>query len=1620
MRRELIVKSKSLSGTSDLTLLAPIRVGLVPSLDTVTHKTRIKRLLQTLGAGRSSSQEYALLRPFSDAVERVGKIHSVRVAVLEPENKVMLAVTFDGSWESYIRVLWQKVGTLLDIIFFDTEGHVSAYDNRFEEWEAWCRRVQVETHFFYGTPQLTVDDVRYLKHEELCHRRRPGQPKADLDATRYSVRSAEQLSWLAAAQTSGHTSLETLKQGCEALAALYRLADLYLPATEDGLYLRRAARDLLLEFVTMLEGDEFPVSLLAPLRQRFNRQLIWITDKPPKAKDRLRTSPPLPDVLPEFDRADVQGGIVHPYEGITHGCLLLLAIRDRGRAVAFFRRLLLEVTADKASLLAGELAVNVAFTYEGMRAVGLSEDELAMLPEEFREGMELRAGALGDVRSNHPRRWTLPRRFDDASPNPARVELSAAHVLLQLRAKGPLRDTAPTSDTDYLDKHFKAWNKVTVEGAGMQVLSVQPMDRLHRGAAKKVVEHFGFADGDSDPVIDPSLTGETYSNQVRLGEILFGYDNEADSPPDPEKSSDPATARARLEWLRNGSFLVVRKLAQDVPAFHKALVDAAIRLEVEQPGTTPDLIAAKMMGRGWDGRSLVDGVPSERPNDFDYSGDEQGTRCPFHAHVRRSNPRAPAVGLNEPEGRRTPRILRRGMSYGAAVASVVAEGGPNVNATSENDAADRGLVFMAYNASIAEQFEIVQRWISGGNASGGFSGQSDPFLGVPDNGGRRAFRFELGPETKTGPDKKEDSRGRVVSVELDGSDDALGERRPFVRLEWGAYLFAPSLTALRRLAGKLAASPPGREPAWSAREGLALIARLRDLEASTPDIAVDAWKAALEDSVEVEKFRSASIWAAIREHHSGALRTPYGVLVADRTLAMKVLRDGVTYSVSGYAKRLDKSIGPIYLGKDDGEEYRELCMPVNNAIMAITRQQAFEMAHAATTKVMVGLLTRASLKLINPVHPSRWELTCEIREIIDPVLGAICQSWFGLPAEGGKKQENADIRLEGSRWDAEPRRALYPGHFTAPSRYVFQPRPGPSAERFGCDYGNTITAAFTRFLQASIDSGKPWPVEPRGKSAPIARAIWKAFGLRKPLDLGLVARTLVGAMMGFLPTVDGNLRRSLNEWLYEGTFWSLREQWQRSPGHALQDAERVLAPALRDAMLLRPSPELVWRTATTEQKLGPVEVEAGDIVVVGIVSASQQCLAAGDRDDYLLFGGNRREVEPAPPTHACPAYEAATGVLLGFIAALLQVKVSMRPSAVPLALTFDGVLGDFAGSDPALVKAMEEDEQRAAIQEAAESTSALAKRTASRPAPRSGVAPPPTPPPPRREPRPGPELVIGLGDSWFHYFAIDIFDVLNDKHRYRAVTLAEEGEGLLSISRNPAQLLRLAETLEDAVRRNDPPRAILISAGGNDVVLESLEKLLSKPSAQSELDEALVSDFVDVQMGVALNGIIEKIDALCTTHLGQTLPVLLHGYDYPYPDGRGTLARGQGDWLKPAFEAKGYTSEQFPRAVAAMRKLIDRLNEMQANVAGSFGPRVSRIELRGTLTSTLYTLDWGNELHPTPDGFVRLAATVAEHIRRVIHAEGKEPHPRGYPSGSIDEPVALGTAPICPFNPGPV
>src|SRR6185436_2276617 len=92
---------------------------------------------------------------------------------------------------------------------------------------------------------------------------------------------------------------------------------------------------------------------------------------------------------------------------------------------------------------------------------------------------------------------------------------------------------------------------------------------------------------------------------------------------------------------------------------------------------------------------------------------------------------------------------------------------------------ERGIFFMAYNASISEQYEVIQRWVNGGNSTGIASWQNDPLMGVGQADGRRTFRFDY-----------RDSGGRKKTVRFDLEE-------PFVRLQWGAYLFVPSMAAIK-------------------------------------------------------------------------------------------------------------------------------------------------------------------------------------------------------------------------------------------------------------------------------------------------------------------------------------------------------------------------------------------------------------------------------------------------------------------------------------------------------------------------------------------------------------------------------------------------------------------------------------------------------------------------------------------------------------------------------------------------------------------------------------------------------------------------------------------------------
>jgi Dyp-type peroxidase family len=306
-----------------------------------------------------------------------------------------------------------------------------------------------------------------------------------------------------------------------------------------------------------------------------------------------------------------------------------------------------------------------------------------------------------------------------------------------------------------------------------------------RPGAHRGFEHFGYRDGVSQPGIrgltqrsrpatnpDEGLPGQ---DLIWPGEFVFGYPGQ--DPSDPVRQGSPPHMAA--PWMRNGSYMVFRRLEQKVPEFRKFVADRAARLGME-----PELLGARMFGRWKSGAPLelaplydnaALGRDDMRNNDFDYGDDPFQRRCPYAAHIRKAYPRDDAPG-GEAEAQRH-RILRAGITFGPEVA-------PGETTTSHS----RGLMFVCYQTSIERQFEYIQRRA---NDPGFVSGKVRPGSGAPVKPG---FDPIIGQAADGGPREMDEP---YANYPAGNRRTTLEMPRQFVVLTAAGYFFMPSISALR-------------------------------------------------------------------------------------------------------------------------------------------------------------------------------------------------------------------------------------------------------------------------------------------------------------------------------------------------------------------------------------------------------------------------------------------------------------------------------------------------------------------------------------------------------------------------------------------------------------------------------------------------------------------------------------------------------------------------------------------------------------------------------------------------------------------------------------------------------
>jgi Dyp-type peroxidase family len=289
-------------------------------------------------------------------------------------------------------------------------------------------------------------------------------------------------------------------------------------------------------------------------------------------------------------------------------------------------------------------------------------------------------------------------------------------------------------------------------GSGWTVVHTEKGQAILNGDGNGI-EHFGYVDGRSQPLmLTDEIAGE---GDISKWDPSMGPGQIALLPDPAGKTSDSF-----------GSYLVYRKLEQDVAAFKVAehQLSSAQAHAAAAAGVTPlppgELAGAMMIGRFENGTAVIlndDEVPPPVPNNFNYSADPSGTKCPRHAHIRKTNPR---------DGSERDSIMpRRGIPFG----------------DEEGSGGERGLLFMAYNNRIPDQYEFIQQsWANNVDFPfGGVVHGVDPIIGQ-------------GPSRRPVYTNCPIAHGDLRHHNQDFQQ--------FVTMRGGEYFFAPSISGLSNLA----------------------------------------------------------------------------------------------------------------------------------------------------------------------------------------------------------------------------------------------------------------------------------------------------------------------------------------------------------------------------------------------------------------------------------------------------------------------------------------------------------------------------------------------------------------------------------------------------------------------------------------------------------------------------------------------------------------------------------------------------------------------------------------------------------------------------------------------------
>ncbi|HEX2621689.1 MAG TPA: hypothetical protein VHL11_16140 [Phototrophicaceae bacterium] len=755
-------------------------------------------LMYALGKGVQSA-------PTPGSLGGLSTVHFGHWILIDGGRRLFFITNYDGSWENYIADFVNKIFPLLDIQLMNFVGFSSEGTRNIAAFRRWLRRVQIQSDVFYsGYPFLTV---------------------------------------------------------------------------------RNTLRDLQI-------NAGFPKDRSEPALHNWLKLLAS-----PQFNQSAEQTPEHPEVLePKLTRADwndIQAFIVYGYGRFPYGRYLFLNIQDAEKAKKWLEGVIpLTTTVDQwdedESKRALNYAVNIAFTNPALQKLGVEEETLKTFSREFREGiapqpksqdtLHPRSIILGDTGISSPRKWGVGN-LGDKDTN------KEVHILLMINAR---------DDTVAENLLKTAVFASIASGAAGVTVAYTEQGWMPHDTQREV---FGFHDGISNPwlegtrynirhadgtrgeplkVSDKVMIKEGKHERreilldrdvvIRTGEFILGYPNEYKQLPltplvwnDPNKllkpfaaSGSPSDLHGVKDLGRNGSYMVYRKLQQDVQEFWNYIAQQA---SVTANGTpdTQDMqkIAAKIVGRWPSGVPLV---LSPDHDDYDLAAkakgnnsllnnfhyrptDEQGLSCPFGSHLRRGNPRDSLIDDKPQESIHNSnlhRIMRRAVAFGKLPDHQIdpdyfkKNGAPlKVTYDGSNYPEDKdgvGIHFFGINTNIQQQFEFIQQaWNNNAHFNGMYENK-DALTGdnvetiraaVPAASLPGAAASAQGVVMAEVPDARAETvvakyaeqgvkPARLQAGSMTIPEEPIRERlddiHRFVNVKGGAYLFLPSISAMKYFA----------------------------------------------------------------------------------------------------------------------------------------------------------------------------------------------------------------------------------------------------------------------------------------------------------------------------------------------------------------------------------------------------------------------------------------------------------------------------------------------------------------------------------------------------------------------------------------------------------------------------------------------------------------------------------------------------------------------------------------------------------------------------------------------------------------------------------------------------